>query len=187
MVPSLQVQSRTGDLVVLDESAAERLGAGLRGGLLRPGDHAYEQARAVWKRPDDHRPALIARCSGAADVVQAVAFAREHDLLVSVRGGGHNIAGKAVCTGGLMIDLSPMRGVAVDSERCTARVGGGATLKELDRATQASGLATTSGVVTHTGVAGLTWAAAWAGWPGGTASPATICGPRRSSPPTAGW
>ncbi|MFF8841645.1 FAD-binding oxidoreductase [Streptomyces sp. NPDC015127] len=150
------MKSRTGDLVVLDESAAERLGEGLRGGLLRPDDHAYEQARAVWNGLIDHRPALIARCSGAADVVRAVAFAREHDLLVSVRGGGHNIAGKAVCTGGLMIDLSPMRGVDVDPERCTARVEGGATLKELDRATQASGLATTAGVVTHTGVAGLT-------------------------------
>lgn len=155
-MPSLQVKTRTGGQVALDESAAERLGAGLRGELLRPDHPAYDEARAVWNGLIDHRPALIARCSAASDVVQAVAFAREHDLLVSVHGGGHNIAGKAVCPGGLMIDLSPMRGVVVDAERRTARVESGATLRELDHATQAFSLATTAGVVTHTGVAGLT-------------------------------
>ncbi len=104
----------------------------------------------------DKRPALIARCAGVADVIDAVIFARDHDLLVSVRGGGHNIAGKAVCSGGLMIDLSRMRHIHVDPVNRTARVEGGAILGDLDRETQAFGLATTAGVVTHTGVAGLT-------------------------------
>lgn len=155
MLP-LEVSTRTGGRIMLKDSAARRLAESLRGGLLRPGDDTYDQARSVWNGMIDHRPALIARCAGTADVAAAVAFAREHDLLVSVRGGGHNIAGKAVCAGGLMIDLSRMRGVAVDSLHRMARVEGGATLGELDGATQLSGLATTTGVVTHTGVAGLT-------------------------------
>ena len=153
---SFRVRARTGDQVILEESVAQKLKRNLRGDLLRPGDETYDETRRVWNGMIDHRPALIARCAGTADVVETVTFARENDLLVSVRGGGHNIAGKAVCTGGLMIDLSPMRSVAVDHLNRTARVEGGATLGELDRATQASGLATTAGVVTHTGVAGLT-------------------------------
>ena len=153
---SFRVRARTGDQVILEESVAQKLKRNLRGDLLRPGDETYDETRRVWNGMIDHRPALIARCAGTADVVETITFARENDLLVSVRGGGHNIAGKAVCTGGLMIDLSPMRSVAVDHLNRTARVEGGATLGELDRATQASGLATTAGVVTHTGVAGLT-------------------------------
>ena len=153
---SFEVRARTGDQVILEESVAQKLKRNLRGDLLRPGDETYDETRRVWNGMIDHRPALIARCAGTADVVETITFARENDLLVSVRGGGHNIAGKAVCTGGLMIDLSPMRSVAVDHLNRTARVEGGATLGELDRATQASGLATTAGVVTHTGVAGLT-------------------------------
>lgn len=155
MVP-LEVSTRTGGRIMLKDSAARGLAESLRGELLRPGDGTYDQTRRVWNGMIDHRPALIARCAGTADVAAAVAFAREHDLLVSVRGGGHNIAGKAVCAGGLMIDLSRMRGVAVDPLHRTARVEGGATLGELDGTTQLSGLATTTGVVTHTGVAGLT-------------------------------
>jgi FAD/FMN-containing dehydrogenase len=104
----------------------------------------------------DKRPALIVRCAGAGDVVDAVRFAREHDLLASVRGGGHNIVGKAVCDGGLMIDLSGMRRVQVDPVKRTARVEGGALLGDLDREAQVFGVATTAGVVTHTGVGGLT-------------------------------
>lgn len=153
---SFEVRTRTGGQVALEESVAQKLKASLRGELLRPGDETYDEARKVWNGMIDHRPALIARCAETADVVETVKFARENDLLVSVRGGGHNIAGKAVCTGGLMIDLSRMRSVAVDPLARTARVEGGATLGELDAATQASGLATTAGVVTHTGVGGLT-------------------------------
>lgn len=152
----LEVSTRTGGRIALKESAAQNLAESLRGELLRAGDDTYDETRSVWNGMIDHRPALIARCAGTADVVEAIAFAREHDLLVSVRGGGHNIAGKAVCVDGLMIDLSRMRGVAVDPVNRTARVEGGATLGELDSATQLSGLATTAGVVTHTGVAGLT-------------------------------
>lgn len=104
----------------------------------------------------DKRPGLIVRCAGTADVMVAVRFARKHDVEVSVRGGGHNIAGKSVSEGGLMIDLSGMRSVQVDPATRTARVEGGATLRDLDHETQAFGLATTGGVVSHTGVAGLT-------------------------------
>jgi len=153
---SFEVRTRTGGQIVLAESVTQKLKLSLRGELLRPGDETYDETRRVWNGMIDHRPALIARCAGTADVIETVTFARDHDLLVSVRGGGHNIAGKAVCTGGLMIDLSRMRSVAVDPLNRTARVEGGATLGELDGATQASGLATTAGVVTHTGVAGLT-------------------------------
>jgi FAD/FMN-containing dehydrogenase len=153
---SFEVRTRTGGQIVLEKSVAHKLKASLRGELLRPGDDTYAESRKVWNGMIDHRPALIARCAETADVIETITFARDNDLLVSVRGGGHNIAGKAVCTGGLMIDLSHMRSVAVDPLNRTARVDGGATLGELDGATQASGLATTAGVVTHTGVAGLT-------------------------------
>ena len=104
----------------------------------------------------DRRPALIARCAAPSDVVAAVRFAREHDLLLSVRSGGHNVTGHAVCDRGLMIDLSSMRGVSVDPVRRVATVGAGLTWKELDAATQAHGLATTGGIISSTGVAGLT-------------------------------
>jgi len=105
---------------VLDDSVIDEFVAGLRGDLLRPSDHAYDAARKVWNGMVDKRPALIARCAGTADVVDSVRFAREHDLLVSVRGGGHDYAGKSVCDGGLMIDLSPMKGIHVDPARRTA-------------------------------------------------------------------
>ncbi|MDQ5852532.1 MAG: FAD-binding oxidoreductase [Chloroflexota bacterium] len=128
----------------------------LRGALLRPGDEDYDEARQVWNGMIDRRPAFIVRCTGAADVVDAVNFAREHELLVSVRGGGHNVAGTAVCDGGLMIDLSPMRGVHVDPKTRTVRAQGGATWGDLDRETQLFGLATPGGVISTTGIAGLT-------------------------------
>jgi FAD/FMN-containing dehydrogenase len=153
---AFEVRTGTGGQTLLEESVAQKLRESLGGELLRPGDKTYDEARKVWNGMIDHRPALIARCAGTADVVETVQFARDHDLLVSVRGGGHNIAGKAVCEGGLMIDLSRMRSVAVDPGNQTARVEGGVTLGELDAATQPAGLATTAGVVTHTGVAGLT-------------------------------
>ena len=128
----------------------------LRGDLLQPGEVGYDEARTIWNAMIDRRPALIARCAGVADVIHAVNFARTHDLLVAVRGGGHNVAGNAVCDGGLMIDLSPMKGVRVDAVKRTARAEPGVTWGEFDHETQAFGLATTGGVIPSTGVAGLT-------------------------------
>ena len=127
-----------------------------RGALLRPGEEGYEEARRVWNGSIDRRPALIARCAGADDVATAVRFARERDLPVSVRGGGHSIAGHAVCDGGVMIDLSLMKAITVDAEQRTARAAGGVLWSEFDRATQQMGLATTGGIISHTGIAGLT-------------------------------
>ena len=140
----------------LNETGVQTLLDGLRGDVLRPEDGGYDEARTVWNGMIDRRPALIARCSGTADVVACVDFAREHDLLLSVRGGAHNVAGNAVNDGGLVIDLSNMRGVSVDPERRIVRVQGGATWGDVDRETQLFGLATPGGQVSTTGVAGLT-------------------------------
>jgi FAD/FMN-containing dehydrogenase len=128
----------------------------LRGELLRPGDAGYEQARALWNGAVDTRPGLIARCSGTADVVAAIRHAADAGLLVAVRGGGHNVAGTASCDGGLVLDLSAMKGVRVDPDRRTAWAQPGLLWGELDHETQAFGLATVGGIVTHTGIAGLT-------------------------------
>jgi FAD/FMN-containing dehydrogenase len=144
------------ELPSLDDAAVRAFRAKLRGRLLRPADPGYDEARRVWNGMVDRYPALIARCAGAADVVAAVRFARAHDLAVSVKGGGHGVAGKAVCDGGLMIDCSPMRGIVVNPVRRTVRAGGGVTWGVFDRATQAHGLATTGGVIPSTGIAGLT-------------------------------
>ena len=144
-----------GSPAVVDADAGEQL-AGLRGSLLTPDSPGYDEARTIWNAMIDRRPGLIVRCADANDVARAVRFARAHDLLVAVRGGGHNIAGNAVCDGGLMIDLSPMRTVRVDPAARTARVGAGATLADVDRATQGYGLATPLGVNSTTGIAGLT-------------------------------
>lgn len=140
----------------LDESGIQNLGARLRGVVLRPGDAGFDAARKVWNAMIDRRPALIARCVGAADVIAAVSFAREHELLVSIRGGGHSVAGNAVCEDGLMIDLSPMKSIRVDPVAKTVRAEPGVLWGELDRETQAFGLATVGGVVPTTGIAGLT-------------------------------
>lgn len=147
----------------LDQGAVEAFRANLRGPLLLPEEPGYDEARAVRNGLIDRHPALIARCSGAADAVAAVNFAREHDLLVSVRGGGHNVGGMAVNDGGLVIDLSAMRGIWVDPEACTVRVQGGATWGDVDRETQLYGLATPGGVISTTGVGGLTLHGGW-GW-----------------------
>ena len=127
-----------------------------RGALLRPGEEGYDEARRIWNGAIDRRPALIARCAGADDVAVAVRFARAHDLPVSVRGGGHAVAGHAVCQDGLMIDLSLMKAVRVDPGAGTARAAGGLLWRELDAATQQFGLATTGGIIGHTGIGGLT-------------------------------
>jgi FAD/FMN-containing dehydrogenase len=128
----------------------------LRGELLVPASPGYDTARAIWNGAIDRRPALIARCTGVADVVAAVRFAREHELEIAVRGGGHNVAGTAVCDDGIVIDLSAMRAVWVDPGDRTAWVQGGALWGDVDHETQAHGLATTGGIIGHTGVAGLT-------------------------------
>ncbi len=132
------------------------LGPHFDGELLTPGSHGYDAARSVWNAMIDHRPAVIVRCGSVADVVRAVRAARESDLEIGVRCGGHNIAGLAVPRGGLMIDLAGLDRVTVDRAALRARVQGGAMLGALDRATQAFGLATTAGNVSHTGVGGLT-------------------------------
>jgi FAD/FMN-containing dehydrogenase len=128
----------------------------VRGDVLRRGDAGYDDARRVWNGMIDRHPALIVRCSGTADVIACVNFARENKLLLSIKGGGHSFAGSAVCDDGLMIDLSRMRTVRVDPAARTARVQGGATWADFDHETQAFGLATTGGLVSSTGVAGLT-------------------------------
>jgi len=120
----------------VDNEALQAFAAQMRGPVLGPDDAAYEDARKIWNGLIDRRPALIAQCSGAADVVDAVDFAREHGLLLSILGGGHNVAGNAVNDGGLVIDLSRMRGIHVDRESGTVRVQGGATLGDMDRETQ---------------------------------------------------
>jgi FAD/FMN-containing dehydrogenase len=140
----------------LDETAAAEFGAGLRGQLIQPGDEGYEEARRVWNGMIDRKPAAIVRCAGTADVMDAVRFAKNHDLLTAVRGGGHNAGGFGTCDGGLVIDLSGLRGIRVDPRSRTARVQGGATWGDLDHETQAFGLATTGGIVSTTGVGGLT-------------------------------
>ncbi|AZH25156.1 FAD-binding oxidoreductase [Haloplanus aerogenes] len=138
-----------------DDSAVESFDDSLRGELLQPGDAGYDEARTVWNAMIDEEPSLVARCTGAADVCIAVSFAQDRDLRLAVKGGGHNVAGNALCDG-LVIDLSPMDGVRVDPEARIARVGAGATWGDVDHETQAFGLATTGGIVTTTGVAGLT-------------------------------
>lgn len=139
-----------------DDTAYARLRTRFRGALLRPGEEGYDTARRVWNGAIDRKPALIARCVGADDVQAAVRFAREQDLLISVKGGGHAVAGHAVCDDGLMIDLSLMKTALVDPASRTVRAAAGLLWSELDRATQPHGLATTGGVISHTGVAGLT-------------------------------
>jgi FAD/FMN-containing dehydrogenase len=130
--------------------------ASMTGPVLDPRDPEYEEARKVWNGTIDRHPALIARCQTDDDVIAAIKLAKQHDLLVAVRGGGHNVAGYAVCDGGLVIDLSPMRDVEVDADSRTVRVGPGARWADVDRATQPHGLATPGGEVSVTGVAGLT-------------------------------
>jgi FAD/FMN-containing dehydrogenase len=136
--------------------AVSSLRDSLRGQVLVPGDAGFEQARRIWNATADRTPAVIARCAHAADVQQALTFALEYELPVSVRGGGHSLAGFSTCDGGVVIDLSPMRAITVDPNARMARAEAGLTVGEFDRATQEHGLATTLGVVSTTGIAGLT-------------------------------
>jgi len=140
----------------LDEDRLKALAATFSGMLLRPGDQPYEDARRIHNGLIDKRPALIARCLGTADIAEALGFARESGLEVSIRGGGHNAAGRAVTNGGVMIDLSLMKGIHVDPKTRTVRAQGGVTWREFNRETAVHGLATTGGAISTTGIAGLT-------------------------------
>ena len=149
-----RLESREG--VAIEDASIEELGSGFHGTLIGPADPGYDAARKIWNASIDRHPGLIARCSGVADVVQAVRFARAHDIPVAIRGGGHNVGGRALCDSGMVVDLSGMKAVLVDPERRTALVQAGATLGDVDRETHAYGLAVPLGVVSRTGVAGLT-------------------------------
>ena len=146
---------------MLPQSIIQKLRDSLRGQSFCPDEPGYDDARTIPNAMINRRPAIIARCAGAADVIACVRFAREHDILVSVRGGGHSVAGKSVCEGGLMIDLSAMKGIRVDPTRRTVRAQTGVKLGEFDRETQAFGLATTQGVVPTVGLSGLTLGGGW--------------------------
>ena len=141
-------------MATIERSALEELRGQFRGALLQPDEEGYYEVRRVWNGAIDRYPALIARCAGADDVATAMRFARERNLLVSVRGGGHAVAGHAVCDGGLMIDLSLMTAIRVDPVAGTVRASGGVLWSELDRATQQFGLATTGGVSATPGSVG---------------------------------
>jgi FAD/FMN-containing dehydrogenase len=147
----------------VSEAAVQELKKQLRGELLRPGDEGYDAARKVWNGMVDKRPAFIVRCAGAADVMGSVNFARTNNLSVSVRSGGHNVAGSAVCDSGVMLDMSRMKGIRVDPVSRMAQADPGLTWGELDRETQTFGLATTGGICSETGIAGVTLGGGY-GW-----------------------
>jgi hypothetical protein len=153
---AIELKAADGGVVQVSPEILQAFKGGFAGTVLGPEDAAFDETRKIWNAMIDRRPGLIVRCSGTADVVHAVRFARQHQFLVSVRGGGHNIAGLAVCEGGLMIDLSLMKGVWVDATSRTARAQPGCTLGNLDRETQLHGLAAVLGFVSATGIAGLT-------------------------------
>ncbi len=149
-------QTLVAPAILRDPTGLASFAAEIRGMALRPGDQGYDEARKIWNGMINRRPALIVRCVGTADVIACVKLAREEGLPLAIRGGGHNVAGSAVCDDGLVVDLSAMKGIEVDPGRRTARAQPGLLWGEFDRETQAFGLATTGGIVTHTGIAGLT-------------------------------
>lgn len=138
------------------DKAIDAFSAGWDGEVIRPGDSGYDEARKVWNAMIDRRPRVIVRCRTPEDVVRAVNFARDQGMPISVRGGGHSASGSAICDGGLVVDLSTMKAVHVDTNRREATAEGGVTLREFDLKTQEFGLATTGGVVSATGIAGFT-------------------------------
>jgi len=152
----LQIKTRSNGEITLQEETVRKFKESLRGELIRTGDAGYDEARSIWNAMIDRRPALIASCLGVADVVTCVNFAREHGITLSIKGGGHNISGLAVSDGGLMLDMSRMRGVWVDPSVRTARAQGGCLLGDVDRETQVHRLATVLGFISNTGIAGLT-------------------------------
>jgi FAD/FMN-containing dehydrogenase len=155
-MPAIRLATRSGGFTGLDENVQQELQMTFQGAIHKPGDPLYDAARVIYNGMFDRHPGLILQCSGAADVIDAVNLARTHDLLVAVRGGGHNVAGNSMCDDGLVIDLSRMRGVHVDRKSGTVRVQGGATWGDVDRETLAFGQVVPGGIVSETGVAGLT-------------------------------
>jgi FAD/FMN-containing dehydrogenase len=153
---SLTVASLAGATISIDDSAVAQFGTAVSGGVLRNGDDGYDEARSIWNAMIDKSPAIIARCLNAKDVIAAVNFARTHGILVSIKGGGHNIAGSSLCDDGLTIDLSQMKSVRVEPDKRVAHAEPGATLGDFDRAVQEHGLATPVGINSTTGLAGLT-------------------------------
>jgi FAD/FMN-containing dehydrogenase len=151
---TLTLKRRNGDSV--DQATIEAFKRGFEGQVLLPGDDGYDSARHIWNASVEKHPGLIARCSRTADVVRAVTFAHANDLLVAVKGGGHNVAGRALCDDGIVIDLSPMNAIFVHPQLRTVRVQAGALLRDVDRETHPHGLAVPTGVVSKTGIAGLT-------------------------------
>ena len=141
--------------ILVDQDHLKRFQVTFAGELIQPADSGYEKARSIWNAGIDKHPGIIARCAGVADVIAAVNFARENELRVAVRGGGHNVGGRALCDDGIVIDLSNMKGIHVNAKKHTARVQGGATLGDLDRETHVFGLAVPTGIISKTGIAGL--------------------------------
>ena len=180
MTTQAKLRTLSGETTELADDQLAELRMTFRGRLLAPQDDGYDQARVVQNGLVDRRPGLIVQCSGTADVIDAVNLARERRLLTAVRAGGHSIAGYGVCDDGLMLDLSVMRGVWVDPDTRTVRVQGGATWGDVDRETQAFGLAVPGGIVSTTGVAGLTLGGGSAGCTAGTGWPAITCARWRS-------
>jgi FAD/FMN-containing dehydrogenase len=155
-MPGLRLAKRSGGFTELDENVQQEIGMTFHGPVIKAGDAGYDQARQIYNGMFDRHPGLIIQCSGTADVIDAVNLAREHELVVAVRGGGHNVAGNSSCDDGLVIDLSRMRGVHVDAQTQRVLVQGGATWGDVDRETLAFGLVAPGGIVSETGVAGLT-------------------------------
>ncbi len=163
----IQIAGLTGDPRHVAREMLDALSARLEGSLLYPADDGFAEATLLWNAMIDKRPALIARCRTAGDVISAVNFARDNALPIAVRGGAHNVSGRATCTDGIVIDLTEMKGIRVDPVARTVRAEPGLRWGEFDRETQAFGLATTGGTVGDTGIAGLTLAAVLAGWVAG--------------------
>jgi FAD/FMN-containing dehydrogenase len=159
----LEVTTLTGGRTEIALEAVEALQTAVHGSVLFADSPGYDETRQIWNKLIDKRPALIVRCTGTADVVTCVNFARQHEVLLAVHGGGHNVAGNATCDGGLMLDLSLMRGIYVDAHKRTAHAQGGVTWGDLDHETQLHGLATPGGIVSETGIAGLTLGGGY-GW-----------------------
>jgi FAD/FMN-containing dehydrogenase len=155
-MPEVRISALTGGTISLSNDILTALRSEFHGSLCLPNEAGYDEARTIWNAMIDRRPGAVVRCRVTSDVISAVRLARDNSLLVAVRGGGHNIAGNAVCEGGLLIDLSPMRSVRIDAKQRSARVEPGVTLGEFDKEAQSFGLATPLGINSTTGVAGLT-------------------------------